>query len=223
MGAGSLCTEFTVREVVVHGEDVRRPLRVSDTGAWSILNSNTGDNVSTLAHGTVAALGTGRWHTLALTFSGSTITASIDGTQVGTATDGTSGGTGGGTGEIIGAGSGRCVDVSGASQTLGTQVELWDCNGGTNQQWTATSAGELRVHGSDCLDASGQGTVSGTKVDIWSCNGQANQKWNLNANGMITGAQSGLCLDATGNGTANGTLLELWTCNGGSNQNWTRN
>jgi len=225
-------------------------LRVSDSGAWSILSSNTNANVSTLASGTVAALGTGRWHTLALTFSGSTITASIDGTQVGTAnssswgagqvgyatsqgetaqfdnlsiTPGSGGGTGGGSGEIIGVGSGRCVDVPGASQTQGTQVELWDCNGGANQQWTSTSAGELRVYGGDCLDASGSGTSPGTKVDIFSCSGQANQKWTLNADGTITGAQSGLCLDATGAGTGNGTLLELWTCNGGGNQKWTRN
>ena len=222
-------------------------LRVSDTGAWSILSSNTGGTVSTLASGTVAALGTGRWHTLSLTFAGSTITASIDGTQVGTTNNTTwgagqigyatsqgetaqfdnlsiipgSGGGGGSSGEIIGTGSGRCVDVPNASQTQGTQVELWDCNGGTNQQWTATSAGELRVYGSDCLDASGQGTSTGTKVDIWPCTGGANQKWTLNADGTITGAQSGLCLDATGAGTANGTLLELWTCNGGSNQKWT--
>ncbi|MBS2966470.1 ricin-type beta-trefoil lectin domain protein [Actinocrinis puniceicyclus] len=226
--------------------------RVSDSGAWSILNSNTGNNTNftTLASGNVAALGTGRWHTLALTFSGSTITASIDGTQVGSAnnsswgagqagyatsqgetaqfdnlsiTPGSGGGTGGGSGTIVGVGSGRCVDVTGASQNNGTQVELWDCNGGSNQQWTSTSAGELRVYGSSCLDAYGQGTSPGTKVDIWSCTGQSNQKWNLNADGTITSAQSGLCLDATGAGTANGTALELWSCNGGSNQKWTRN
>ncbi|ACU73770.1 Glycoside hydrolase family 59 [Catenulispora acidiphila DSM 44928] len=222
-------------------------LRVSDTGAWSILSTNTGATVSTLASGTVAALGTGRWHSLALSFSGSTITATIDGTKVGTANSSTwgagqigyatsqgetaqfdnlsitpgSGGTGGGSGEIIGSGSGRCVDVPNASQTQGTQVELWDCNGGTNQQWTATAANELRVYGSDCLEAAGQGTATGTKVDIWPCTGATNQKWTLNADGTITGTQSTLCLDATGAGTANGTLLELWTCNGGSNQRWT--
>ena len=38
----------------------------------------------TLASGTTAALGTGRWHTLALTFSGTRITAAIDGATVGT-------------------------------------------------------------------------------------------------------------------------------------------
>jgi hypothetical protein len=224
-------------------------LRVSDAGAWSILSTSTNGTTSTLAHGTVASLGTNRWHTLALTFSGSTITAAVDGSTVGSANDyawaggqvgyGTaqtetaqfdnlsitpgSGGTGGGTvAPIVGTGSGRCVDVPNQSQTNGTQVALWDCNGGANQQWTSTSAGELRVYGGDCLDASGQGTSAGTKVDIWTCNGGANQKWTLNANGTITGTQSGLCLDATGAGTANGTLLQLWTCTGSTNQRWTR-
>jgi len=137
---------------------------------------------------------------------------------------GSIGQSGGGTGgtAIVGTGSGRCVDVPGSTQTLGTQVQLWDCLGSTNQQWTATAAGELRVYGNDCLDAYGKGTTAGTKVAIWSCNGQTNQQWRLNADGTITGVQSGLCLDATGGGTANGTLLELWTCNGQSNQKWTR-
>jgi hypothetical protein len=223
-------------------------LRVSNTGAWSILNTNTSGTVTTVASGTVGSLGTGKWHTLALTFSGSTITAAVDGKTVGSANDYTwgsgqvgyatsqgetaqfdnlsitpgSGGTGGGTSTLVGVGSGRCVDVPGASQTSGTQVELWDCNGGTNQQWTYTSAGELRVYGGDCLDAAANGTGAGTKVDIWPCNGGGNQKWTFNANGTITGVQSGLCLDATGAGTANGTLLELWTCNGGVNQQWNR-
>ncbi|MFC4110837.1 ricin-type beta-trefoil lectin domain protein, partial [Micromonospora zhanjiangensis] len=44
--------------------------------------------------------------------------------------------------------------------------------------------------------------------------------WNVNANGTITGQQSGLCLDANAAGTANGTKLILWTCNGGTNQQW---
>jgi len=126
------------------------------------------------------------------------------------------------TGAIVGTGSGRCLDVLGGSQAGGTQVQLWDCNGAASQQWTYSSAGELRVFSGDCLDASGQGTSPGTKAIIWSCNGQQNQRWQFNANGTITGVQSGLCLDATGAGTANGTLIELWTCNGGSNQRWTR-
>jgi len=122
---------------------------------------------------------------------------------------------------IVGAGSGRCVTVPGGTQAGGTQVQLADCTGGTNQKWTDTATGQLQVFGTSCLDANAKGTSPGTKVIIWSCNGQQNQQWTVHADGTITGNQSGLCLDATGAGTANGTPLELWTCNGGSNQKWT--
>ncbi|MFF3967237.1 endo-1,4-beta-xylanase [Streptomyces griseorubiginosus] len=126
----------------------------------------------------------------------------------------------GGGGQIKGVGSGRCVDVPNAGQTDGTQVQLYDCNNGTNQQWTSTSAGELRVYGNKCLDAAGSG--NGARVQIYSCWGGANQQWRLNSDGSIVGVQSGLCLDAVGNGTANGTQIQLYTCSGGSNQRWTR-
>jgi hypothetical protein len=128
---------------------------------------------------------------------------------------------GGGQGQqIVGAQSGRCVDVPNSATTNGTQVQLWDCGGQTNQRWTATASRQLQVYGNKCLDANGQGTVNGTAVIIWDCNGQANQQWNVNANGTITGVQSGLCLDANGAATANGTKIILWSCNGGTNQQW---
>ena len=49
---------------------------------------------------------------------------------------------------------------------------------------------------------------------IWDCNGQSNQQWNLNANGTITGVQSGLCLDANGAAHRQRHKLILWSCNG---------
>jgi endo-1,4-beta-xylanase len=145
------------------------------------------------------------------------------GTTGGTTTGGTTtGGTGGsGAGELKGAGSGRCVDISNSTTANGTQAQLWDCNGGTNQHWSYTSGKQLTVYGSKCLDASGQGTGNGTAVVIWDCNGQANQQWNLNSNGTITGVQSGLCLDAVGAATANGTKIQLYSCSGAGNQKWT--
>jgi hypothetical protein len=127
---------------------------------------------------------------------------------------------GGQNGEIVGTGSGRCLDVPNATTTNGTQLELWDCNGGSNQRFTYTSGKQLQVYGNKCLDASGQGTSDGTAVIIWDCNGQANQQWNVNSNGSITGVQSGKCLDAIGAGTANGTKIQLYSCWGGSNQQW---
>jgi poly(3-hydroxybutyrate) depolymerase len=121
---------------------------------------------------------------------------------------------------IVGQQSGRCVDVPNATTANGTQVQLWDCHGGTHQRWTHTASRQLTVYGNKCLDANGQGTGNGTAVIIWDCNGQPNQQWNINANGTVTGVQSGLCLDASGLGTANGTRIHLWSCHGGTNQQW---
>ncbi|GID95715.1 lectin [Amorphoplanes digitatis] len=123
---------------------------------------------------------------------------------------------------LIGTASGRCLDVVGAGTANGTAVDVWTCNGATNQAWTHTAAGELRVYGDRCLEAYQQGTADGTKAVIYTCNGGANQKWQLNANGIITGDQSGKCLDVSGGGTTNGAAVILWTCNGGSNQSWQR-
>ncbi|GII81380.1 hypothetical protein Sru01_63620 [Sphaerisporangium rufum] len=128
---------------------------------------------------------------------------------------------GGQSGTIVGAQSGRCVNVSGGAATNGAQAQLADCTGGTSQKWTYTSGKQLQVFGTKCLDASNQGTSNGTQLVIWDCNGQANQQWNINSSGTITGVQSGLCVDAYGGGTANGTRIILWACNGGTNQQWT--
>ncbi|MDW8803968.1 endo-1,4-beta-xylanase [Streptomyces scabiei] len=121
---------------------------------------------------------------------------------------------------VKGVGSGRCLDVPGAGTADGTQLQLWDCHTGTNQQWTYTAAGELRVYGNKCLDAAGTG--AGTKVQIYGCWGGDNQKWRVNSDGTIVGVQSGLCLDTAAGGTANGTLIQLSSCSGGSSQRWSR-
>lgn len=118
--------------------------------------------------------------------------------------------------------SGRCLDVPGFTQSNATPVDLWDCNGGTNQAWAATAGQQLQVYGTKCLDANAGGTADGTAVIIYDCTGGANQQWTLQPDGAIVGAGSGKCLDATAHGTANGTLLELWDCNGGTNQKWNR-
>ena len=125
------------------------------------------------------------------------------------------------TGALRGVGSNRCLDVLGQSQTDGTYLQLYDCHGGSNQQWTSTSSGQLTVYGSKCLDVPNHATAAGTRVQIWTCNGGANQQWRVNSDGTVVGVESGLCLDATGAGTANGTAVDLWSCNGGSNQQWT--
>ncbi|WP_433200558.1 RICIN domain-containing protein [Dactylosporangium sp. CS-047395] len=137
---------------------------------------------------------------------------------------GVSGGnTGGGTFALRGQAANRCLDITGASTANGALAEIWDCNGGSNQQFTATSAGELRVYnGAKCLDVTGRGTANGTAVAIWDCNGQTNQQFRLNSDGSITAVGAGKCLDVSGAGTANGTKVQIWDCLGAANQRWSR-
>ena len=122
-------------------------------------------------------------------------------------------------GQIRGVQSGRCVDVPNAGTSDGTQLQLWDCHGNSNQQWTYTSSQEIRVYGNKCLDAGGSG--DGARVQIYSCWGGDNQKWRVNSDGTIVGVQSGRCLDAAGSG--NGAQLQIYSCWGGDNQKWNFN
>jgi arabinan endo-1,5-alpha-L-arabinosidase len=122
---------------------------------------------------------------------------------------------------LVGAGSGRCLDVVGNNPTPGTEVSIWDCNGQANQGWHLTAAGELRTFDDTrCLDAYDFGTAPGTRLVIWTCTGAVNQRFRRNGDGSIAAAQSGLCLDVLDHGTANGTRVVLWTCTGAANQRW---
>jgi endo-1,4-beta-xylanase len=116
--------------------------------------------------------------------------------------------------EIVGVQSGRCIDVPNASRNNGTRVQLYDCNGQSQQLWTYTSSRQLRVYGDMCLDAAGSG--NGAAVQIYSCHSQTNQQWNVNSNGTISGVQSGRCLDVWS--TANGAQVQLYSCHGQANQ-----
>ncbi|GAB3804839.1 hypothetical protein GCM10027605_29640 [Micromonospora zhanjiangensis] len=122
----------------------------------------------------------------------------------------------GGAGRIVGVQSGRCIDVPNASQNNGTRVQLYDCNGQSNQQWTYTSSKQLQVYGTKCLDAAGSGNSAA--IQIYDCNGQTNQQWNINSNGTISGVQSGRCLDVWG--TGNGQQVQIYDCHGQTNQQW---
>jgi Ricin-type beta-trefoil lectin domain/Concanavalin A-like lectin/glucanases superfamily len=218
-------------------------LQLSNTGAWSIVRNNTSDTLTTLASGTVTAPGLNTWQHLALTLNGHTISAAINGTTVATVTDstyadgmiglGTSGyqtdqfdnlsvtlaGSATPAGPVIaGDDTADCVDDNGQSTADGTKIEMWTCNGGSNQQWTMESDGTVRVLGK-CLDITGGGTANGTLIELWTCNGGANQQW-LPVNGMLVNPVSGRCLDDPAFNTANGTQLDIWDCNAGANQQW---
>jgi endo-1,4-beta-xylanase len=130
-----------------------------------------------------------------------------------------SGGGGGTTGPIMaGANGGKCVDDSASSTANGNKIQLWDCSGGANQQWTVAADGTVRVFGK-CMDITGANYGNGTNIELWDCNGGGNQQWHA-SNGTLVNPASGKCLDDPNSNTANGTQLILWACNGGTNQQW---
>ncbi|WP_241827056.1 RICIN domain-containing protein [Streptomyces graminilatus] len=204
---------------------------LQDTNAWAFANANFNNNTkdNTFANnwynaGAGTAVTTGDGHNNVLTGN-----VSVSGynwpagaqeviSQAGLITN-----NGIGTAAIRAVGANKCMDDNNWSTTPGTQQQIWDCGGGTNQTWTHNSAGQITLFsgGSQmCLDDAGWGTTNGTAAQIWTCTGAVNQQWTLNPDGTIKNVFSGLCLDVSNNGTANGTKLQLWTCLGSPNQQW---
>lgn len=126
-------------------------------------------------------------------------------------------------GELRTAAGGRCLDVPGFSTTVGTEVALWDCNGGGNQSWSWTADKLLTVYGNMCLAIGGDGSSAGNPAIITDCTDAADQTWELNDDRSITnGAHPELCLGATGDGTGSGTQVAVQDCSGQPGQQWTR-
>jgi len=122
--------------------------------------------------------------------------------------------------QIVGTGSGRCVDITGFGTSDGTRLQLYDCTGGWNQKWTSTNSTFVNPQSGKFLNVAGTG--NGSAVNLSTCNGSAAQRWQLQSNGNVVNTQSGRCLDAVGRGTGNGTQLQIYDCvaGGQSNQQW---
>ncbi len=186
-------------------------LQLSDTGAWSLVRNTSGGTLTTLASGSVAAPGQNTWHRLAVTFQGSTVTAAIDGTTVGQATDASyvAGQVGLGTNgyqtqefdnlsitpvgsppianayELVNKGSGRALSVDANGFTVQSAYTA-----ATSQQWQlsvgAGGPGWLtvtNVGSGKVLDVPGGSTATGVQLEQWTANGGTNQQWQLRPNG----------------------------------------
>jgi poly(3-hydroxybutyrate) depolymerase len=124
--------------------------------------------------------------------------------------------------QIVGNGSGRCVDITGLNTNDGNRLQLYDCTDGWNQRWSFTNNTFVNPQSGKCLNISGGATANGSAVNMWTCNGSGAQRWQVQSNGNIVNTPSGRCLDAVGRGTSNGTLLQIYDCvaGGQSNQQW---
>jgi hypothetical protein len=117
---------------------------------------------------------------------------------------------------------GKCFDVPGWNDTNGTDVQIYDCHGSTNQQWELWADGTVRpaFNTNKCLDLPGWQTANGTPIQIYDCTGGSNQQWRLGLDIAHPNLQGfgGKCVDVPGFQTTDGTNLQYFDCNGGANQ-----
>lgn len=131
-------------------------------------------------------------------------------------------------------------DATHSPSTNGDPVQLWSCNGGTQQHWnfnenvgsygTVTNAASGK-----CLDATNDAShnpgTNGDPVQLWTCNGGAQQQWKLvlqanipNTYALINLYSYAQALDATSDATHNpgtdGDPAQLWSWTGTENQLW---
>src|SRR4051812_3038078 len=70
-----------------------------------------------------------------------------------------------------------CIDVANVSHTAGTQVQIWVCNGGSNQTFSWMADGTIRAYASTtpmCLTSTGTGQ-DGDRIQIQACQGSVYQ------------------------------------------------
>jgi hypothetical protein len=113
---------------------------------------------------------------------------------------------------------GMCADDNNNSTANGALMQIYNCNGDANQQYTVEADGTIK-HGSECLGLD-NGTTSGTFVWLYECDGATTQQWRPHgSSGAVMNVAANLCLgiDQT---VANHTKMWIYPCNGLATQNW---
>lgn len=119
---------------------------------------------------------------------------------------------------------GKCMDAEGASSSNGTNIVLWQCNGGNNQKWLMDETGRFHsaMDYSKCLDIEGANSSNGANVILWKCHNNLNQQWYWDGN-MIRSKMNGKAIDVEGASSSNGANILMWPPNGNANQQWVTN
>lgn len=128
------------------------------------------------------------------------------------------------------------LDVNGAKNTNGTNIQLYTNNGTNAQKWTfsliteaskSIESGTYTIHSllnqSKAIDVDGAQAVNGRNIQLWESNNTNAQKWIVNYlnNGyyqLKSKIDDTKCLSIKNNKYYNGTNIELNECNNEDNQ-----
>jgi hypothetical protein len=117
----------------------------------------------------------------------------------------------------------HCVDIPGAANTAGTQLQIYDCHGGSNQKWRRDTSSHLFAPGfsNGFWDIPSSNSANGTVVQIFSQNSPTTANQQFAFVGAEVRAIGNTCIDVPGGNFANNQLVQIYQCNGGGNQKWT--
>ncbi|WP_195839197.1 RICIN domain-containing protein [Parafannyhessea umbonata] len=143
-----------------------------------------------------------------------------------------------GTYVVVNANSGMALDVRGASDRSGENVQQWTVNRGDAQIWSlvttdGTSALRCSLTGRT-LDVAGGSMKDGSNVQQWDDNGSEAQRWVLAADGKAAtvggtsydtyvvkcAKDESFVLDVTYGGKTAGSNVQIYTANGSDAQRW---
>lgn len=121
----------------------------------------------------------------------------------------------------------KLVEVEGCSKNNCGNVDIYEINGGKNQQWSFKYNGAgyykiINVNSGLALDVEGASLAPGTNVLQYKSKSGKNQLWGVQKNSdgtySIYSALNGMALDVHGASTADLTNVETYFSNGGKNQ-----
>jgi hypothetical protein len=105
-------------------------------------------------------------------------------------------------------GGSMCLDLAGGACASGAPVQMWSCNGLSNQSWESKlfdkeepSESSIQFHHSYdetgcCLDVPGGNVADGQEMWVWECNYGSNQEFTWSGNGQLRlGANFDYCLE----------------------------
>lgn len=145
-----------------------------------------------------------------------------------------------GTYAIISVGASKAVDVKGASDKSGTNVQTWDHTGSDAQIWAFTKPNGTywQIYCSltgKCLDIQNSKVTAGTNVRQWSDDNSNDQRWNVQTDGKTwtyngtsyptytfkPSTNSNLAMAVAGNSKTRGANIQIANVSSSSNfQRW---
>jgi hypothetical protein len=125
-------------------------------------------------------------------------------------------------GALVGLGN-RCLDIPNASTAIGTPLQVFQCNGTDNQEWTYASDSTLRatIAGQQrCIEVPNSviSPTSGTTLKTDICNARDNQIFGLK--GMQLRGFGDACVEVPGANFVAGQYVTLAGCTDAANQKW---